>query len=208
MRMAGYGSFGNTMLPPELEERVNGELEPGERLVWSGQPRAGWAVAASCLIWLFALPWTAFALFWTGAAAGLLDGWMGGANAPQPFQWFRLLFALWGVPFILVGLGMFSTPYWVWRRGKRTCYALTDRRAIVWQPGLWRSVHVRSYRPEQLKQMSRVERSDGSGDLIFEQRHGRDSDGDRTTTSYGFLGIERVREVEDLIEKNLLESPR
>jgi hypothetical protein len=55
--------------------------------------------------------------------------------------------------------------------------------------------------------MARREYSDGSGDLIFEEflSVSRDSDGDMRSqrTERGFLGMENVREVEELVRKTL-----
>ena len=52
-----------------------------------------------------------------------------------------------------------------------------------------------------------MEFPDEGGDLVFEEviSIGRDSDGDRTTstTRHGFLGIDNVREIEGLLRKAL-----
>ena len=63
------------------------------------------------------------------------------------FGAFGVLFPLFGLPFVMVGVGMLSSPFWLRRRAKRTCYALTDRRAILWEAGWFGSVEVRSYGP-------------------------------------------------------------
>ena len=58
-------------LPPQFDAALRAQLLPGERVQWSAQPRPGkqWLVF---LIWLFAVPWTAFALFWNLVLAGSL----------------------------------------------------------------------------------------------------------------------------------------
>ena len=69
-------------IAPSLVLALERELEPGERVLWSGKQLAR-VNPAGFAIWLFAVPWTAFALFWMAmAAAGVkaTDG-AGGALA-------------------------------------------------------------------------------------------------------------------------------
>jgi hypothetical protein len=148
---------------------------------------------ASFFVWLFAVPWTGFSLFWT----------CGACAEAGPMYWAPLLI---GIPFTLIGLVVLSVPYWVWREVRQACYVLTDRRAICWgkMRGV-RGVAVRSYRREHLAKMHRVERRDGSGDLVFESTTTCDSTGRERTRHCGFMGIERVREVEELLRRTLLE---
>jgi hypothetical protein len=51
--------------------------------------------------------------------------------------------------------------------------------------------------------MSRTERADGSGDLVFEEDWSRDRHGHRQVRRRGFFAIAGVREVEDLVRKTL-----
>lgn len=192
-------------LPPDLDARVQSELRPAERLMWAGQPRPGRYTRQSLPFMLIGVPFTAFALFWM-AGAGVMAFLAG--NAAGDGGIFSLCFPLFGIPFVLVGLGMLSTPFWFARKAKRTCYAITDRRAILWEAGWWGRLDVRSYEPSALNRMVRTEYADGCGDLVFEEvvSHGRDDDGNRTTytTRHGFLAIDGVRAVEDLLRKTLL----
>jgi hypothetical protein len=109
------------------------------------------------------------------------------------------LFPLWGVPFILVGLCMLASPLWARRKAGRTLYVITDRRAIIFEGG-W-GITVRSFEPQGLTGLKRRQRSDGSGDLILDQKTWRDSDGDPRTKDVGFFGIEQVKEVEDMLRR-------
>ena len=89
---------------------------------------------------------------------------------------------------------------------RRIHYALTDRRALIWEPG-WFRYTVRSYAREALGRMVRVDRTGGAGDLVFEEYYTRstDSDGMSSTTRHqrGFMGIDGVREVEELVRLTL-----
>ena len=178
-------------LPPELERRVADELAPGERLVWTGQPRPDLAMRpAGCLV-PFGIVFAVFAVFWMVGATVVTGGFL----APC------------GLPFLGVGIALIASPAWLRRQARNTVYALTDRRALVWEPGWFGSVTVRSYTAAGLGHMSRSERADGGGDLVFEEfsTTNYSNDGPRSyTTRRGFLGIDRVRAVEELVRQTLL----
>ena len=189
--------FGNSNLPPELDARVRSELQRDEQLLWVGQPLPGRFARSGCLLALIGVPFTAFGLFWTAGAA-LAAGHISGVFS---------CFAIFGLPFLVAGLGLLGSPYWLRQRAKRTCYALTDRRGIVWNTGWWGSVEIRSYGPGQLTRIRRVEYPDGCGNLVFEEfTTVGNSDGHATSTTrrYGFMAIPRVHEVEELLRKVLL----
>jgi hypothetical protein len=210
--MSTYVDGGDRPLPPEIETLIESELASGEKLLWVGQPRPRRFLSWSIPIVLFGIPWTAFSVFWMAMAGGM--GWFarnaadaapGDGNAePGIIALITSCFFLFGLPFVLIGLGMLSSPWWMLRRAKKTAYALTDRRAIVMEPGWFSGRTVRSYDGQQLGRMARTERSDGSGDLVFEDYYTRDSDGGRMRTIRGFMAIDRVREVEELVRKSLL----
>jgi hypothetical protein len=108
-------------------------------------------------------------------------------------------------------------------QAKRGWYAITDRRAIVFTPALWGSSGLtESYEPSALRRMW-IKKSmwvTGAGDLIFksetrhETRTTHDARGRRrtethtTTTHFGFLGVEDVKDVETLIHEVLLSGGR
>jgi hypothetical protein len=187
-------------LPPDAQRQLQAELKSGERVVWAGQPRPRLFSGAAVGAVLFGIPWTAFALFWTAGAAW---GAAAAGDAGVGFPLFRL-FPLFGVPFILIGLWMLSSPYWMRRKLLRTVYAVTDGRAVVIEGAAFaRSVTVHSFLPDRLTAMTRTQRTDGSGDLVFEQFRQRAGSG-TTTVTRGFLGVERVRDVEALIASTLL----
>ena len=179
-------------LPREVATMVGSELQPGERITWAGQPIPRFFARRSIGAVLFGIPWTAFAIFWIAGASGFK--W-------PDFSHGAGLFPLFGVPFVLIGFGMLSTPYWMRRKARRTAYVITDRRALILDGGAWRSVTVRSFEPKRLGDFRRVQRTDGSGDLIFERTWATDSEGYKQSTDHGFLAIRNVREVESLIRQ-------
>lgn len=179
-------------LPRELRSQVELELQSGERIVWMDQPIPGRMARGSFGLVIFGIPWTAFAIFWTIMAAKGTSSMNGGA-----ITW---LFPLFGLPFVFIGIGMLSSPYWARRRAERMAYVLTDRRAIIFQSGWRGSVNVRSFEPSALKaDLQRKQHADGSGDLIFTQELRRGSKGRTYTTNIGFLAVRDVKGVEEKV---------
>ncbi|MEL6109627.1 MAG: hypothetical protein AAFU85_26765, partial [Planctomycetota bacterium] len=77
------------LIPPKLQEMVWRELDHDERVLWSGMPKPKYFTKRAVGMVLFAIPWTAFALFWIAGAAGF--------KVPQ-FNNGADLFPLFGVP--------------------------------------------------------------------------------------------------------------
>ncbi len=176
----------------EFEDLVKRELEAGERVLWMEHPVARYFTPASRASFLFAIPWTAFSIFWICGAAGfkLPDFSKGGA----------VLFPLFGLPFLLIGLGMLSSPIWTYRRARRTVYVITNRRAISFAAG--RRMTIRSFAPDELYDVYRTEKRDGSGDVIF---GGASHAGEEPVQ--GFYNVRDARTVEQML-KALAETAR
>ncbi|REJ78186.1 MAG: hypothetical protein DWQ47_17770 [Acidobacteria bacterium] len=176
--------------PRKMQELVNSELEIGERVVWSGMPRPAFFTPSSTGAFLFGIPWTAFAVFWTVMAGA-------GTWFTTGFSVFSL-FPLFGIPFILIGFGMLSAPVFSYTRSRKTAYVITDRRAISFEGG--RSTVIRSFPPEKLTSIYRNEKRNGFGDVIIDYKQWRDSDGDRQSEQLGFMRIPNARDVERLLK--------
>ena len=177
-----------SLLPIRLGTLVEREVEEGEHILWLAQPRAGRFAMRTLPVVLFGIPWTAFAIFWMAGASGF--------KIPDFKEGFDF-FPLFGVPFVLIGLGMLSAPLWAIRKAKGTAYVITERRAIIFEGGL--STKVRSFGPEQLGGIERRERADGSGDIIIERSVTQGQNGQ--TTEAGFFGIPNVQETERLLRE-------
>ncbi len=186
-------------IPPELKAFAEREFI-GEKLVWAARPDVKIAVFISFGIWLFAVPWTAFSLFWISIpAAALYEGYTGadiGApkGAPSLAMW---AFALWGVPFVLVGFAMLLAPLWTLKRGTKTLYVLTGKRLAVLEGS--RKITITSILPGEISGLSRKEGPDGRGTLIVLQGFEKDSDGDRISKKTELGVITDVRRVEELV---------
>lgn len=175
-----------THLPADLHAIARAELAPGESVEWAAQPSPMRALLGGLGLWLFAVPWTAFSVFWMAMASRAVHDWTS----------VEVAFPLFGLPFVIIGLLMLSTPWWAWRGAQRTLYAVTDRRAILFEAAGLRGITVRSFSPRALRDVRRTEQPDGSGSLVFSETVGRDSDGDRTTTAVGFSNVPDVRAAE------------
>lgn len=182
----------NAIVPRYLQEKIDQELESGERIEWMDMPVPRFFSAASTGAFLFAIPWTAFAIFWTAAAF-----W--GVRQDESGSKWVYLFPLWGIPFILVGLGMLSSPLRHYRKALKTVYVITDRRAIICSGG--RTITIRSYGPMDLTSLYRTEKRDGTGDVIFDRQTRIDSERKSRVEDLGFLCIQNPKEIEGMLKE-------
>jgi len=203
------GVVGGGELSPELRARLERELEKGEREVWSAAPLPGSYARGAWAFAVFGVLFAGFAVFWMVMAGGM--AWLGGQAATAngvsaaPFS----LFPLCGLPFLAVGVGIMTAPVWLRKRAAKVVYAVTDRRAIVITPVAFRGESVRSFTPAQLGSIERIERADGSGNLVFarEMYGSPDSDGgSRVRTRWvGFIGVADVKGAERAV-RGLVDS--
>lgn len=169
------------------------ELEPEERILWSGQPQQGLVLHAWDMFLIpFSLMWGGFALFWESAV--ILGG------APR-------FFALWGIPFVVIGLYFIVGRFFVdARRREKTYYALTSQRIIIFS-GLF----SRNTRTVNLKTVSDITtdiKGNDRGTITFGPNVPFASwyssfawSGTRGYSAPAFEGIENARQVYELIRK-------
>jgi hypothetical protein len=220
-------------IPLGLRQQIQVELEPSERVRWSDQPVPGKNMATGTwFLFAFGLVWTAFAVFWTLGASGIFA--LSRGHGAGGFQVVSLLFACFGIPFILIGVWMVSSPWRITQKVQKmaagTAYVITDRRAIIFDGGFAAlgqqsglvammpklpgmpdtltggALRVQSFRPEQLRNVTRVQRPDGSGDLIFQEIPGVGYDTHHhhhypTVQQVGFKCVPQVLEVERLLKE-------
>jgi len=179
-------------VPGEMQDRVERELESGERVLWMEQPVPRFFSPGSTGAFLFGIPWTAFTVFGILSASDF--------KMPEFSNVGDVFIPLFIIPFLLVGLAMLSAPLWTYRSTRKTVYAITDRRALSIEGGL-RSTTVRSYPPERLQEVYRTERRDGRGDVIIAARSWKDSDGDRRTEKLGFMNVRDAKTVEKMLRE-------
>lgn len=172
-------------IPEQLKEQVNRALEPGERVEWLGQPIPHYFTRGARAIFAFGVLWTAFAIFFTI-----------GYTRQE-----RHVFAILpGLPFLLIGIGLLSTPIWYFRSDLKTVYAITNKRAITIYKGRSGSI-TQSYYPDFLQDIYTQEKKDGTGDVIISCQALRDSWHAGQTEPLGILQIRNPKEVEKKLKK-------
>ena len=180
-------------LPNKLQEMASEELEDDERVEWLDMPKPRFFTPVSTGAFLFAIPWTAFALFWICGAAGF--------KIPD-FQGPESFFCLFGVPFVLIGFCMLSSPIWAYRSSRKTVYVITDRRAITFEGTF--NITVRSYTPDKLQSVFRKQKWSGTaGDVIIDYAPWMNSNSENNSPQQGlgFLNIENSKEAERLLKQ-------
>jgi hypothetical protein len=146
---------GNIMLE-NPSDKFRDELNPGERIIWSGQPQQGLMLRPADIFMIpFSIMWGGFAIFWEFNVIA--------SDAP-------FFFKLWGIPFVLIGLYMIFGRFFVdmAQRGK-TYYALTSERVIILS-GLFNQ-NVKTLRLNQLPEINISTRSNGKGTITFGASH-------------------------------------
>ena len=179
----------NGILNRTLQLWINSEIDANERLIWSGQPHAGSLAKRGVPLFVFGIPWTAFALFWTYAAAGF--------KFPD-FKQGSDFFPLFGIPFILIGIGFLTAPLWTALFASRTAYVLTDKRALILKQSRSK-VAIREFLPRDLTAVYREEHAGKGGSVIFHEA-APGQQGAIPNQAVGFIGIDNVREVEALVK--------
>jgi hypothetical protein len=173
--------------------KLQQELEHGERLLWTGQPRRGLMLRPSDRYLIpFSLLWGGFSIFWEWSVIQM--------GAPWFFVLFGAVFVLFGLHFIV---GRFFVDAW---QRARTFYGVTDRRVLIISG---RSTQeTTSLDLESLPDLSLSERYDGEGTISF----GRDYPpygwfqfsnwpGTKGYWTPRFEGVKNVRQVYELIRK-------
>lgn len=175
----------------DLQQIANSETTPsGESVLWCGQPDPVRFAMTTLPVFIFAIPWTAFAAFWIYGASDF--------QFPPDFsQGGFSYFPLFGVPFLLIGLAMLSAPFWTYAKAFRTVYIVTNKSIRIVTMG--RTKKVESYTAKDIGTIERKEKPNGAGDIIFRTEITYDSRNRQKSTPIGLYGIPEVRIVEQHI---------
>ncbi|MCW6510666.1 PH domain-containing protein [Lichenifustis flavocetrariae] len=124
----------------------------GEEVVWWGRPRQGLLLTPrDALLIPFSLLWGGFAIFWeTMVLRTEAPGFM----------------ALWGLPFVLVGLFLIFGRFFLdsWLRA-RIYYAVTKQRILIARSGPWPS--FKALHLDRLPEVTLNEERAGRGTIRF-----------------------------------------
>jgi hypothetical protein len=187
-------------LPQEVQRRLQAELAPGERLLYAGQPdwRAEWG--KYLVMTLFGIGWMSIcgplAFFVWAEALGFP------VSAPgkgMPYG-LAIFFALFTIPFLLIGFACLAAPFQAIRNSVRTVHAVTDQRILTTTAG--KAVKVDSCKLAAVNFIKRHDARNGSGSLSIGYGVEKDSDGDPRPLTQEWPGIPDVRRAETLIREN------
>ena len=177
-------------ISPMIRNRIEHELLHEEKLIWMGLPTPQYFTLKAKDSFSSGILMTAFMIFWmTAGGVGVSHTSLGIYGG--------ILFALCGLPFLLIGLYMLSTPLWTYKKLKKTVYAITNNRALIIELG-W-SVKTSAYTPQDLTKISREEKSGGTGNILFASIAHFDVDGDYYPEHIYFYGIKESELVEGLL---------
>jgi len=131
---------------------ISAELEEGETLLWSAQPRQGFLLHPSDAFMIpFSIVWGCSSIFWEYQVLA--------SDAP-------LIMALIGVPFVIIGLYLIAGRFYydAKLRGK-TFYGITDRRIIILSGMREKQTHYVAI--GEIENLQKFENRDGSGSLVL-----------------------------------------
>ncbi|OEE59304.1 hypothetical protein A1OQ_20375 [Enterovibrio norvegicus FF-162] len=135
-------------------EEIQRELEPRERLLWSGRPKQGVVFRTGDIFLIpFSLLWCGFAIFWEVSV--LLSG--------APF-----FFLLFGGVFVIIGLNfVFGRFFWDSLQRSKTFYGISDDRVVIVSGVFQKSINSLSLRT--LSNLSVKESTNGQGTIFLGQ---------------------------------------
>ncbi|WP_116787583.1 PH domain-containing protein [Flavobacterium psychrotrophum] len=149
------------MIDSEIKNAFKIALGTDETILWTGRPPGGVIFRASDIFLIpFSILWFGFAVFWEVSVVE--------SDAP-------LLFRLWGIPFLCVGLYISIGRFFIdSHKRKNTVYAITHERILI-KSGIFSS-EINSVSIRTLSGVTFTTKADGSGTIILgpeNDRYGR-----------------------------------
>ena len=136
-----------------MEQSIfNNELLKGENLLWFGQPESNIIFSGKDIFLIpFSLLWGGFAIFWEVSVIRF--------GAPFPF-------ALFGIPFVLIGL-YFIFGRFIYKviKKKHTYYAVTNQRVLILTHLVNRNLKAEFI--NQIPTINKNIRANGTGTILF-----------------------------------------
>jgi len=179
------------MNPNDAQLRAQSELQSGESLYWTGTADPRRAAIATLPATLFGIPFAGFALFWITQAYHATSAMSKSTN--NSFAHGFQVFPIFGLPFLLVGLGIILTPLWTFLKGSSTVYAVTNQRVMIISGGSTRT--VKSITPGDILSIDHRERPDGSGDIVIQTTGTTRTNNSTSQIKVALFGIPNVKQV-------------
>ena len=157
----------------------------GEKLMWSQSPHPSASISGSTIFTFgFGISWTCMVIWISNQPA------KNGSHSPTFFSYFMVAF---GVFFIAASLSKFYQAIF-------SVYAITDKRLLIVRKYPW-PIEVESFYAQDIEFVKKVQRNDGSGNIIFKTIKVRSGKGYRDT-DIGFFGVNDVDSIEKIITEN------
>jgi len=184
------------MNPGDEQLCAQSELQGGESLLWSGPANPGRSAMAALPVALFGIPFAAFAFSFMSNAYRNTHNL---ANHPNTLAGGFSVFPLFGLPFLLIGVGVTLSPLWIYLKGRSGVYAVTNRRVMLISGTSSRS--VKSIIPTDIAGVNYRERPDGKGDVLIRTNSVARTNNGTTQIVVGLYGVPNVKEVAGLVMK-------
>ena len=179
------------MNPSDAQLRAQSELQSGESLYWTGTADPGRAALSALPAAVFGIPFAGFALFWITQAYRATSHISHNSN--NSFAGGFSVFPLFGVPFLLIGLGIVLAPLWAYLKGSSTVYAVTNQRVMIITGNGSRT--VKSLTPADIVGVDYRERPDGSGDIAIQTNAIMRTNNSMSQLKVALVGVPNVKEV-------------
>jgi hypothetical protein len=193
-------------LADDLRARVKGELEPGERLLWAARSQPPFVRFGFGFYAMSAISSILLVLGTSGIVRALGRGRFNDGSE-------MALGMVLVVVASLFGIGLIGN--WYSRIKRRTrdasvCYAITDRRAVIWTPeSKGNAIRISTFPRGEIRNLVRLQTPDGSGSLLFNTRTSDSTDGIPVDWYlYGFRHVHEVRRVEQIVRNSLITGER
>lgn len=159
-----------------LRQVLADTLQPGERVLWQGQPDGVARMMMWRLLWWIGLPWLLLAV--------AFRGWLDQA----------------ATPLLMVGVAMVAAPFVMWLFDLQTLFAITNRRALIVRTAWGKASSRGTVFADMDATYEIMDIGRGAGHLNFASgvpTHSPDSD---YTGRYGFRCVRDPARVRDILE--------
>lgn len=162
-----------------------------EALLWTGKPtKEIKLLPAEKFNMLFGIIWTIFSLFWITMAT------IGAMSASEDSLTISLVFPLFGIPFLIVGIYfIFIAPIRGRNRRKNMEYALTNKRILILYQG--KNTILQAFKYSEIQNINFASDADDVGCVTFTNTvHSVGANGSRVSRGvYGLYNISKVKKV-------------
>jgi hypothetical protein len=160
-------------------------------------PESARTLRVTSPIFLFAMPWTLFACFWEAIALWICAHVFTGNSSNTPWG-IAVIFPLFGIPFVWIGIQLMRKPFSAAARAKNTLHAVTSQRLItLFSNGA--THEVTSHAPTAISGVTLKDHGTGLGSLTIGLGTTRDSDGDTTRITDDWIGVPNARTADQAI---------